>query len=443
MVSEMYNLMNSLDYSDTNSLSNIRKIVAKSVPVKAALGAVLETGNVQQKEAARFFNVLMDYYPVMMAFLAGKEKEIYPLILEMEPNLYQYLDRSRFPIVFYAEKDRQVIDYDIAAGIITQHYHNMGNGSLRMKRYKEAINYSKSVINSSHATTWMKMVSSSDLQISLRANGSPAEEILESFVRGIEFCRGLSPDEIAEIKKNVTVLDMADSVIKIGPLVTNANLRAKFVMSAVRNLKKIDTVRSIRLINSLSALKITSHYALNELYRQADSLNLKSVKAQVLNTWQTLKPSEDQRIASLPIVLEEVIKSGLANGEPLHSITGEPMASRYNSSPLKKSTLCLTGAIQCFISGYKNNVNGHQYTLWESVTAEENLSDLQGKIRPVYQEICGLIGMLNREKPIEYAFGDENYFSVKTGKDADINVSYYKNGNTQTDIILLQVKFTK
>ena len=88
-------------------------------------------------------------------------------------------------------------------------------------------------------------------------------------------------------------------------------------------------------------------------------------------------------------------------------------------------------------------MTGQETSYWQCVVAEEPNANRKGPLQGLYRELCGELGMLYRDDPMEYAYGDPNYYTLKPSKSWEIQISYYLNANTGTDIIMMVVKCVK
>lgn len=417
----------------------------RKASVKAGLREVMAEGTKKEKDAAEWLDMMTEFYILDIQLNSARASESYTAMVEFEPRLYSYLDPKKFPIEYTYQGTYFSFSHTAMEKMITRHYAKMLDKSLALVKNRDAMEYARLVLDSKLSVSGAKYLAIYSRQSILRSEGRPLAERLDSYVEGLEVWKTLDADMLAKVKQNGfrNFDQMADSILLLSPKVSDGDRRAGIVLAAVRQLATSDAARSTALLNSLGDVKIQSRYNLERMYRHADTLGLIALMKKALASWEGLGASAIPQVASLRAIAATVLKTEPSKGQGFRKISGDSTKSRFYTLGALRSTVCLTGAIECITTGFTNTMTGLETSYWQCVVAEEPNAKLNGSLRPLYRELCGELGMLYRDDPMEYAYGDPNYYTLKLSKSWEVQISYYLNANTGTDIIMMVVKCVK
>lgn len=187
---------------ETASNLDVTFFYLSSSDIEPLFDYVLQFGNDQEKNTARYFNANLDYELAFLLGMLGKNADAYPVMNSMKSDFEYFSNQSIFPLRYVYEGTNYVVNYTNFEYSLIEYYTGFSEVCANLGKTEEALTFAKKAISMRSSTNWFNYIAYNKAVDAKKKLKQIDAEYIDYIVEWVSVYNQLDTAYLSAIKKN-------------------------------------------------------------------------------------------------------------------------------------------------------------------------------------------------------------------------------------------------
>jgi hypothetical protein len=201
---KIYNAMRDFQDSLTSttlSQEQIDKVKSMSDRAVAIFDDVIQSGDVQQKETARYFKMNSRYELGFVYGMKGQNQNAYDVLKPLESEMEYFGNSSRYPLRYVFDGKNYSIKYENFSPTLVEYYTGMAEICTNLSKYDEGIRFARKVETFPGADLWYRYIALNKIMEIKKKKEEYDREMMDAALKQIQVYSELDTSDLSTIRE--------------------------------------------------------------------------------------------------------------------------------------------------------------------------------------------------------------------------------------------------
>ncbi len=202
---KIYNSMR--DFQDsltpkTLTQEKIDRVKSMSDRAVAIFDDVMQNGDAQQKETARYFKMNSRYELGFVYGMKGENQNAYDVLKPLESDMDYFGNSSRFPLRYIYDEKNYSIKYENFSSTVVEYYTGMAEICTNLGKYDEGIQNARKVETFPDAGVWYRYIALNKIMEIKKKKEEYDKEMMDAALKQMQVYEQLDSSYIRTVREN-------------------------------------------------------------------------------------------------------------------------------------------------------------------------------------------------------------------------------------------------